>query len=107
MEEKKKKAKMDVVSPENNTQESQKLTYEQLENVALDLQKRCNQYYSQLQSAQKVISEFNEIGMMLEIIDKGEHFSESFVTRCSKKVEEIVTKALDNAEKAEDKPGSN
>ena len=105
MEKKSKEVKMKKADPES--QEGQKLTYEQLEKVAVDLQNQRNQYYSQLQKAQSVIAEFNEIGMLLEILAKSEHFSEAFVSRCSEKIEEIVTKALDNAEKAEDKSGSN
>lgn len=81
--------------------EQKKLSYEELEQVANNLNKQCQQFYQQLQEANHVISEFNEIEMLLSILDKSEHFSEGFVTRCSGKVEEIITRALDNAEKAE------
>jgi hypothetical protein len=40
--------------------------------------------------------------MLLDILGKGEHFTESFVSRCSSKIEEIVTKALDASEKSEE-----
>lgn len=84
-----------------------KLTFEELERIAVDLQNQRDQLRNQLRSAQSIIAEFNEIGMLLDILDKSEHFSEDFVSRCSKKVEEIITKALDNSEKAVDNAGSN
>ncbi len=105
MEEKSKEVKKGKQAPEKNTQE--KLTYEQLEQIAGNLQAQCGQLHNQLRNAQSIISEFNEIGMLLEILGKSEHFSEDFVTRCSKMIEEIVTKALDDAEKAGDKSGGN
>ena len=41
--------------------------------------------------------------MLLSILEKSEHFNEDFVTRCANKVEEIITKALDSAEKQDEK----
>ena len=64
MEEKKMKVEKD------STKKSEKLTYEQLESVANELNMQCKQLYAQLQNAQKVISEFNDLGLLLEIIDK-------------------------------------
>ena len=86
----------------NAQKEQKKLSYEELEQVAGNLNKQCQQMYSKLQEADRVISEFNEIGMLLSVLEKSEHFSEDFVTRCSKKIEEIITKAMDAAEKREE-----
>lgn len=83
-------------------QKSEKLSYEQLEQLAGNLNKQCQQLYSKLQEADRVIAEFNEIGMLLSILDKSEHFSEEFVTRCSGKIEQIITGALDNSERREE-----
>ena len=97
--EKSKEIKMDAQKGQKN----EKLSYEQLEQVANNLNRQCQQFYNQLQEANRIISGFNEIEMLLSILDKSEHFSEEFVTRCSAKIEEIVTEALDNGEKqAED-----
>lgn len=79
----------------------EKLSYEQLENVARDLTMQRNQLVSQLQSARRVISEFNDLGMLLSIIDKSEYFHSAFIDRCTAKIEYLVSRALDNAEKAE------
>jgi hypothetical protein len=96
MSEKSKTVKMDA-------QNNEKLSYEQLEQLANNLNRQCQQFYSQLQEANKIISEFNEVGMLLSILEKSEHFNEDFVTRCSNKVEEIITKALDSAEEQDEK----
>ena len=93
--EKSKEIKMDAQKGQKN----EKLSYEQLEQVANNLNRQCQQFYNQLQEANRIISGFNEIDMLLSILSKSEHFSEEFVTRCSAKIEEIVTEALDNGEK--------
>ena len=89
------------VKMSGEAQKQEKLSYEQLEQLAGNLNKQCQQFYNQLQEANRTISEFNEIGMLLDILDKGEHFSEEFVTRCSTKIESIITRALDDSEKQE------
>ena len=51
---------------------------------------------------QNAIAEFNEIGMLLDVLGKSEHFNEKFITRCSNKIEELITKAMDASEKQEE-----
>ncbi|MBP3279015.1 MAG: hypothetical protein J6M44_08690 [Butyrivibrio sp.] len=75
------------------------LTREQLEQLAGNLQRQCQQFYNQLQEANQVIANFNEIGMLLDILGRSEHFSDKFVSRCAGKIEEIVNKAFDDADK--------
>ena len=82
--------------------EENKLTYEQLEQVAGNLNAQCQQLHSQLRSAQSTIAQVNEIGMLLDILGKSEHFTEKFVTRCSAKIEELITKVLDASDKQEE-----
>ena len=100
------KEKSKVVKMEETAKKDEKLTYEQLEQVASNLNDKCRQLYKQLQDAQAVIAEFNEIGMLLAILDKSEHFEIPFVERCAKKVQDIITKALDASEKQEEEKES-
>ena len=93
--------KSKTVSMNEANKENEKLSYEQLEQVANNLNRQCQQLHAQLRSAQAAIAEFNEISMLLDILGKGEHFTEQFVNRCSSKIEEIVTKALNASEKRE------
>lgn len=95
MEKKSKTVKMEA---KTQNEASQKLTYEQLENVANNLNNQCKQLYSQLQEAKSIISDFNDVGMLLSIIREGENFESAFIDRCTKKVQDIVTKMLNDAE---------
>jgi TolA-binding protein len=82
--------------------EENKLTYEQLEQVAGNLNAQCQQLHSQLRQAHNTIAQVNEIGMLLDILGKSEHFTEKFVNRCSAKIEELITKVLDASDKQEE-----
>lgn len=82
-----------------NPSQHQKLSYEQLEQVAGNLNQQCRQMQAHIGNLQRTIAEFNEIGMLLDILGKSEHFHEAFVTRCSDKIEELVNKAMDASEK--------
>ena len=79
-----------------DSKQPEKLSYEQLEQIARDLAMQRNQLQVQLQNAQRVINEFNDLGMLLSIVDKGENFSSDFIVRCTERIEKLVTEALDN-----------
>ena len=100
MEKKSRTVKMEGAAHE--TKQNEKLTYEQLEQLANNLNNRCNLLYRQLQQAQNTIAEFNEIGMLLDVLKQGEQFNMQFVERCSNKIEELITKALDASEKRQE-----
>lgn len=94
---------MNVTSKE----EPKKLTYEQLEQVAGNLQRQCQQLYDQLKGAQNVIDSFNEVEMLLSILGKAEYFKPEFVERCASEIQEVITKALDNSKKKEEEVKKN
>jgi hypothetical protein len=98
-EEKGKEVKMNA-----GNSSDKKLSYEELEQLAANLNKQCQQFYSQLQEANRVISEINEVEILLSILGKSEHFSSTFTERCASKVETIINTALDAADKKEEKP---
>ena len=91
------KKKSDVENPGQ-----EKLSYEQLEQIAGNLNQQCRQMQEHIRNLQNAIAEFNEIGMLLDVLGKSEHFSEKFVTRCASKIEELITKAMDASEKQEE-----
>lgn len=97
MEKKSKTVDMEVNKPQN-----EKLSYEQLERVASELNSKCNQFYQQLKEAQSIIDNFNEIGMLSSLLSKAEYFESSFVDRIANKIQEIVNSALDASEKREE-----
>ena len=106
--EKSKSVKMNA--PKGNVEnpgQQEKLSYEQLEQIAGNLNQQCRQMQQVIKNQQQAIAEFNEIGVLLDVLDKSEHFSEKFVTRCSNKIEELITKALDASEKQDESNESN
>lgn len=90
-------------APKGNVENpgQKKLSYEQLEQVVASLNQQCGQMRQIINNQQQVIAEFNEIGMLLSVLSKSEHFNEKFVNRCSSKIEELITKAMDASEKQE------
>lgn len=97
MEKKSKKEAKEVKMPSEPKKE-EKLTYEQLEQVAQSLNQRCQQMYEKLQEANQLISNFNDIGLLLSILNQSSYFNDTFIERCAGKIEEIVTKMLDSVE---------
>ena len=91
MEKKSKKAAEVKMTPK---QEETKLTYEQLEEVAGNLNQQCSQLYAKLKDAQEIIANFNMVGMLLDIMDKAEYFNEDFVSMCTEKIQTAVTEML-------------
>ena len=93
-----------IDAPKGNVENSgqEKLSYEQLEQIAGNLNQQCRQMQEHIRNLQNAIAEFNEIGMLLDVLEKSEHFSEKFVLRCSNKIEELITKAMDASEKQEE-----
>lgn len=85
-----------------NPNQQEKLSYEQLEQIAGNLNQQCRQMQAHIQNLQNTIAEFNEIGMLLDVLGKSEHFSEKFTTRCASKIEELITRAMDALEKQEE-----
>ena len=99
MEKKSKEVRMNASGDSN---QSEKLTYEQLEQVANNLNNRCNLLYQQLQQSQKALGEVNEIGMLLDVLGKSEHFEQAFVERCASKIQELISKAMYASEKRQE-----
>ena len=96
MEEKKEKKVKKEAKTVSMPQE--KLPYEQLEQIAENLHKQCNALYQKLQEAEKIISNFNDVGMLLAILKESDYFDETFIERCAGKIKEVVSTLLDNSE---------
>lgn len=101
MEKETKTVKMTPNTKESAASNSQKLTYEQLEQVARDLAMQRNQLQAHLQKAEQAIAEFNDLGVLLSIVNSGENFSSDFIVRCTNRIEKMVSVALDNYDRRE------
>jgi len=85
-----------------NESKPEKLTYEQLEQIANELNGRCQQLYQEVRRLQAEVASFDGVNMLLDIISHGEYFDPSFVERCARRIQDDVTAELDKAEKQED-----
>lgn len=59
--------------------------------------------YQKLNEAERIISNFNDIGLLLSVIKQSEFFDDYFIKRCSDKIQTIITEMLDSTEKTGDK----
>ena len=78
-----------------------KFSYEDLERIAYQLRADNNYLNERCNQAESVIAEFNEIGMLLSLLERSEHFDVSFVQRCASRIQRLVSEAMDIAEQRE------
>mgnify|MGYP007012554701 CR=1 FL=1 len=97
-----KKSKTISMTSKTNENATEKLSYEQLEQIAGNLNMQCKQLQNNLHEAQQIISGFNTLEMLLAIIEKGEYFESSFIDKCVEKIQKGVTTMLENADKNEE-----
>lgn len=65
-----------------------KLSYEELEKVAVQLQQRCAMLEDRLRSIDMASVRMN---FLLRVLEVKNGFSEDFLTKCGKEVEEMLT----------------
>lgn len=78
---------------EEQKKEQEKLSYEKLEEAAVQLQQRCVMLENKLRSIDMISVRLNYLLRVVEIKDV---FSEEFIARCSKEIEDLLT--LEEAE---------
>ena len=85
------------------TKDELKLSYEELEKVAQQLNGRCMQLEQQLMRAGDVIKNFNDVEMLLDIVKAGDvWFDDHFIRRCAYRIETVVGRLLDAVELREE-----
>lgn len=94
-----------------NNQEEKKLSYEELQKIAVQLSKENEWYNRKLQEAEATLRSINRLDVLMRIIDINNHadkfhFSDDFISKCISEVEEIVT-LPEETENKEAKPESN
>lgn len=83
---------------EDKKSSNKKLSYEELEQVAMQFQQRANMLDSQLRNINMVSL---RLSYLLKVIEHSEKFSSEFASKCIQEVEELLT--LDEP-KEEEKP---
>ena len=104
MEEKKATAKVVEMKPQE-TEQSQKMSYEQLEQVAHQLSEQARQLYNQLQKS-NLTNMFKRLDYLFKVVENGHMFKQDFLERCVSEIEDIMTvpeESEDNKEETPDK----
>ena len=98
-EQKKKVVKM---QPATKDERPEKLSYEQLENVAHQLSEQAKQLYMKLQAA-NMSNMFKRLDYLFKVVENGHMFKQDFLEKCIAEIEEIIT-VPEETDKEEETP---
>lgn len=87
-EQKKKVVEMQPVTKE--TERPEKMSYEQLEQVAHQLSEQARQLYSQLQKS-NMTNMFKRLDYLFKVVENGHIFKQDFFEKCVAEIEELMT----------------
>lgn len=87
-EQKKKVVEMQPVTKE--TERPEKMSYEQLEQVAHQLSEQARQLYSQLQKS-NMTNMFKRLDYLFKVVENGHIFKQDFFEKCIAEIEELMT----------------
>lgn len=70
--------------------ENEKMSYEQLENVAHQLSEQVRQLYAKLQEA-NLENMFKRLDYLFRVVENAHSFSVDFVSKCTSEIESLMT----------------
>lgn len=86
MEEQKEK----VINMQPEAERPEKMSYEQLENVAHQLSEQAKQLYMQLQNA-NMSNMFKRLDYLFKVVENSHMFKLDFVNKCINEIEDFMT----------------
>ena len=89
MEEQKKKV-VKVQPTTKETERPEKMSYEQLENIAHQLSEQAKQLYMKLQAA-NMGNMFKRLDYLFKVVENGHMFQQDFFEKCIAEIEELLT----------------
>lgn len=89
MEEQKKKV-VEMQPTTKETERPEKMSYEQLEQIAHQLSEQARQLYSQLQKS-NMTNMFKRLDYLFKVVENGHMFKQDFLEKCITEIEEIIT----------------
>ena len=89
MEEQKKKI-VEMQPATKETERPEKMSYEQLENVAHQLSEQAKQLYMKLQAA-NMSNMFKRLDYLFKVVENGHIFKQNFFEKCIAEIEELMT----------------
>ena len=78
------------MQPTKNTERPEKMSYEQLENVAHQLSEQAKQLYMKLQ-ASNMNNMFKRLDYLFKVVENGHIFKQDFLEKCIAEIEELMT----------------
>lgn len=85
------KSKIVEMKPQvKETEQPQKMSYEQLEQVAHQLSEQARQLYSQLQQS-NMTNMFRRLDYLFKVVENGHMFKQDFLDKCINEIESIMT----------------
>ena len=89
MEEQKSKV-VEMAPQAKETERPEKMSYEQLENIAHQLSEQARQLYGQLQKS-NLNNMFKRLDYLFKVVENGHMFRQDFLDKCVKEIEELMT----------------
>ena len=89
MEEQKKKV-VEMQPATKGTERPEKMSYEQLENIAHQLSEQAKQLYMQLQAA-NMSNMFKRLDYLFKVVENGHMFKQDFLEKCIAEIESLIT----------------
>lgn len=84
-----KEAKVEM-QPTPEAARPEKMSYEQLENIAHQLSNQAKQLYAKLQEA-NMVNMFKRLDYLFKVVENAHAFNEEFVAKCVTEIEELMT----------------
>ena len=78
----------EVINMNPQTEETKKLSYEELENIAMQLQSKCQSLYNELAS---ISNAFKRLECLFKVLENHSLFTDDFINKCTAEVEDIMT----------------
>lgn len=105
MEEQKKKV-VEMQPTTKETERPEKMSYEQLEQIAHQLSEQARQLYSQLQKS-NMTNMFKRLDYLFKVVENGHMFKQNFLEKCIAEIEELMTvpEEVEEDNKEEETPG--
>lgn len=97
-----KKETKEKMKPTTEAVRPEKMSYEQLENIAHQLSNQVKQLYAKLQES-NLANMFKRLDYLFKVVENAHAFSEEFVAKCVAEIEDLMT-VSETKEETEDKP---
>ena len=89
MEEQKSKV-VEMAPQAKEIERPEKMSYEQLENIAHQLSEQAKQLYMKLQAA-NMSNMFKRLDYLFKVVENGHMFKQDFLEKCIAEIEELMT----------------